>query len=171
MKDCLDVINTRSSIRRFTDQPLSDELIRQLAEAGLKAPTATNKQEIHISVVRNDNPVQQEIGNDLNPEAAVSFFYNAPVTFYISADESFRWSPVDAGICVENIHLAADALGLGSVILGCMEKVLNGEKKQSYAEKLAFPQGYKYYIAVAVGYPDTEKKQHVINYDRDVTIL
>ncbi|MBQ1826700.1 MAG: nitroreductase [Erysipelotrichaceae bacterium] len=171
MKNFFEVVDNRSSIRKFTDQPLSDELIRQLAEAGLKAPTATNKQEIHISVVRNDNPVQEEIRNDLNPDAPVSFFYNAPVTFYISADESFRWSPVDAGICVENIHLAADALGLGSVILGSMEKVLNGEKKQSYAEKLAFPQGYKYYIAVAIGYPDTEKKQHDINYERDVTVL
>ncbi|MBR0138484.1 MAG: nitroreductase [Erysipelotrichaceae bacterium] len=171
MKDCLEVINTRSSIRKFTEEMLPEETIRQLAEAGLKAPTAANKQELHISIVKRDNPVQEEIRNDLNPDAPVSFFYNAPVTFYISADENFRWSPVDAGICVENIHLAADAMGLGSVILGCMEKVLNGEKKASYAEKLAFPEGYKYYIAIAIGYPDTVKPQHDINYERDVTVL
>lgn len=151
---------------------MEKEVLCTLLEAGLKAPTATNKQEIHITVVSRDNPVQAEIQQDLNPAVAPgTFFYNAPVTMYLSADESFKWSPVDCGIAVENIHLAANALGLGSVILGCMEKVLNGEKKQQYAEKLAFPQGYKYYIAIAVGYPETEKAQHEINVEKDVTIL
>ena len=171
MKECLEVISTRSSIRKYTNQPIPADVCRVLVEAGLKAPTATNRQEIHITVVGKDNPVQAEIQNDLNPAATVSFFYNAPLTFYLSAEEAFRWSRVDAGIAVENIHLAAKALGLGSVILGCMEKVLNGEKKEEYAGKLGFPEGYKFFIAIAVGYPDTEKDQHSINFDRDVTIL
>lgn len=171
MTDCLDVINTRSSIRKYTDQPIPADICRILVEAGLKAPTATNKQEIHITVVGKDNPVQAEIQNDLNPNAAVSFFYNAPLTLYLSADESFRWSPIDAGIAVENIHLAAKALGLGSVILGCMGRTLNGEKKAEYAEKLCIPEGYQFYVAIAIGYPDTEKVQHAINFDRDVTVI
>ena len=171
MKDCLEVINTRSSIRRYTDQPIEAEVCRTLVEAGLKAPTATNKQEIHITVVGRDNPVQAEIQKDLNPDATVSFFYNAPLTFYLSADENFRWSPIDAGIAVENIHLAAKALGLGSVILGCMERTLNGEKKAEYAEKLCIPAGYKFFVAIAVGYPDTEKVPHTINFDKDVSVI
>ncbi len=171
MKECLEVINTRSSIRKYTDQAISPEVCRTLVEAGLKAPTATNKQEIHITVVGKDNPVQCEIQNDLNPEATVSFFYNAPLTFYLSADENFRWSPVDAGIAVENIHLAAKALGLGSVILGCMERTRNGEKKTEYAEKLFIPEGYKFFVAIAVGYPDTEKVPHAINFDKDVSVI
>ncbi len=171
MKDCLEVINTRSSIRKYTDQPVPEDVCRCLVEAGLKAPTAANKQEIHITVVGKDNPVQAEIQKDLNPDAQVSFYYDAPLTFYLSADENFKWSGVDAGIAVENMHLAAKALGLGSVILGCMERVLNGEKKAEYAEKLAFPEGYKYFVAISVGYADTEKEPHPINFERDVTVL
>ena len=171
MKDCLEVINTRSSIRRYKDQPIEEEVCRTLVEAGLKAPTATNRQEIHITVVGKDNPVQAEIQHDLNPNAAVSFFYDAPLTFYLSAEEDFRWSPIDAGIVVENIHLAASALGLGSVILGCMERILNGEKKAEYAEKLCIPEGYKFFVAIAVGYPDTEKVPHTISFDKDVSVI
>ena len=165
-----DVMENRSSIRKYTDEPLTQEEIRCIAEAGLKAPTATNKQEIHISVIHKDDPVQAKIQKDLNPEASVSFYYDAPVTFYLSAMDEFGWSDIDAGIAVENMHLAAKALGLGSVILGCMKKVVNGKKKEEYDELLCIPKGYSYRIAIAVGHADIEKVPHIIDYDRDVTI-
>ncbi len=171
MSKVLDIINTRSSIRKYTDQPVPEDICRCLVEAGLKAPTAANKREIHISVVGKDHPVQAEIQKDLNPDAKVTFFYDAPVTLYLSADESFKWSPLDAGIAVENIHLLAADLGLGSVIIGIVDGVLNGEKKAEYAAKLGFPEGYKYEIAIAFGYPDTTKEPHAIDFDKDVTIL
>ena len=131
-----DVMENRSSIRKYTDEPLTQEEIRCIAEAGLKAPTATNKQEIHITVIHKDDPVQAKIQKDLNPEASVNFYYDAPVTFYLSAMDEFGWSDIDAGIAVENMHLAAKALGLGSVILGCMKKVVNGKKKEEYGRKM-----------------------------------
>ncbi len=171
MNDFLKVIDTRNSVRKYSDKPLPEDVCRTLLEAGLKAPTAANKQEIHFTVVGRDNPVQAEIQKDLNPDANVSFYYDAPVTIYLSADESFHWSACDAGIAVENIHLAAEALGLGSVILGCMERVLNGEKKAEYAKKLAFPEGYKYEVAIAVGYAEATKEPHAFNFERDVTVL
>ena len=167
----MNVVDTRSSIRKYRDKVIPEEVCRKLLEAGLKAPTATNRQELHFTVVKKDDPVQAEIQKDLNPDAAVNFYYDAPLTIYLSGEETFKWSSVDAGIAVENIHLAAADLGLGSVILGCMEKVLNGEKKAEYAKKLAFPEGYCYRIAIAVGYADTEKVPHSIDFDRDVTIL
>ncbi len=169
--ECLKTIDVRSSIRKYSDKDLPEDVVRTLVEAGLKAPTATNRREIHITVVKKDNPVQAEIQNDLNPNAANSFFYNAPVTMYLSAEDAFHWSAVDAGIAVENIHLAATAMGLGSVILGCMRVVVNGDKKEEYAKKLAFPEGYSYKIAIAVGYPETTKIPHEIDYAKDVTIL
>ena len=140
MSDFFKVLENRNSVRKYSDRPLPEDLCRKLVEAGLRAPTAVNKQELHFTVVKNDDPVQAEIQNDLNPDAQTSFFYNAPVTIYISGNESFKWTAVDAGIAVENIHLAAEALGLGSVILGCMKDVLNGEKKEEYARKLDFPE-------------------------------
>ena len=50
-------------------------------------------------------------------------------------------------------------------------KKLSAFLKKEYAEKLAIPEGYKFYIAIAVGYPDTEKQQHSINFDKDVSVI
>ena len=171
MSNTLDIINTRSSIRKYTDKPVPEDLCKILVEAGLKAPTAANKQEIHISVTTGKNPVQQEIQNDLKPGAEVNFYYDAPLIFYLSGADDFKWSDVDAGIAVENIHLAAAELGLGSVILGCMRDILTGEKKAYYNEKLAIPEGYTYRIAIAIGYPDTEKPQHNYDFEKNVSIV
>ena len=171
MSDFLNVIDNRNSVRSYSDKPLPEDVCRTLVEAGLKAPTAANKQEIHFTVVGKDDPVQAEIQKDLNPDAQNTFYYNAPVTIYLSGDESFKWSPVDAGIAVENIHLAAQALGLGSVILGCMERVLNGEKKEEYCKKLAFPEGYCYQVAIAVGYPEATKEPHTFDFEKNVSVI
>ena len=171
MSDFLNVIERRNSVRKYQDKDLSEEQIRTLVEAGLRAPTAANKQEIHFTVVKKDNAAQAELANDHMPGAAVPFYFNAPVVIYLSADESFSWSGVDAGIAVENIHLAAEAMGLGSVILGCVRDILNGEKKAYYAEKFAFPDGYKFEVAIAVGYAEAVKEQHTFEYDRDVSIV
>ena len=171
MSTVLDIITSRSSIRKYTDQPIPQDICRTIIEAGLKAPTAANRQEIHITVTAGSDPVNQEIQNDMNPNAPVNFYYNAPVVFYLSGPDAFKWSAVDAGIAVQNMHLAAADLGLGSVILGCMEATLNGEKKAEYAKKLAFPEGHSYLIALAVGYPDTTKEPHTFDFEKNVTIL
>ena len=82
MSNVMDIINSRSSIRKYTDEPVSEELCRKLIEAGLKAPTAANKQEIHFTVTKGTDPVQKEIQNDLNPDANVTFHYDAPLVIY-----------------------------------------------------------------------------------------
>ena len=171
MSEFFEVLNSRCSVRKYSDKPVEEELCKCLVEAGLKAPTAANKQEVHITVVGRNNPVQAEIQKDLNPDAPVTFYYNAPLTFYLSAPEAFKWSACDAGIAVENIHLAAQALGLGSVILGCMEGVLNGEKKAEYAQKLCFPEGYKYQVAIAIGYAEATKTPHAFDFEKNVSII
>ncbi len=171
MGNFMKVIDERNSVRKYSDKAVPADVCRALVEAGLKAPTTANKQEIHITVVGKDDPVQKEIQNDLNPNAENSFFYNAPVTLYLSGKEDFKWSPVDAGIAVENIHLAAQAMGLGSVILGCMEAVLNGEKKGEYAKKLSLTQGYKYQVAISFGYGEATKQPPAFDFASPVSIL
>ena len=107
MSNTLDVINTRSSIRAFKAEMIDENLCRTLVEAGLKAPTATNRQEIHITVTTNDNPVNDKIQKDLNPNAEKSFYYHAPLVFYLSGEDGFGWTAIDAGIAVENLNVIA----------------------------------------------------------------
>lgn len=160
MTKVLDIITKRSSIRAYKEDGLSNEIISTLVDAALKAPTARNEQELHISVVNNGHPVLKELQQDLNPNATVSWYYNAPVVLFISGKDDFKWSAVDAGIAVENVHLAATSLDLGSVILGCIDGVMHGEKQAHYQEILDIPEGYSFYVGIAVGKANTTKEPH-----------
>ena len=175
MSEVLNAIRDRFSTRGYKPDKLSEEILDKLIEAGLQAPTAANRQEVHFSVIDGDNPVLQEIEDEknrlFNAAPANNFYYNAPTVFILSADSNMYWSPLDAGIAVENIALAAEALGLGSLIIGCVKDALRGEKAPEFAAKLGFPEGYQYEVALAVGYKDFTKEPHTYDRAKNVTIV
>jgi nitroreductase len=78
---------------------------------------------------------------------------------------------VDAGIAVENMALAAECLGLGSVIIGCIYDAMHGEAQEYFSKKLQFPEGYSFQIALAVGHKTDNKTPHEYEFDRQVTVL
>lgn len=176
MNEVLQAIEKRSSTRGYTEEKLTKEELDSLILAGLQAPTAANKQEIHFTVVDGGSPILgelEELKNRLrdikNPPQ--NFYYGAPTVIFLSADESYYWSSLDAGIAVENIALAAEGMGLGSLIIGCVKDALSGEKKAYFADALQFPAGYRYEIAIAVGHRAVTKEPHEFDRDRQVTYL
>ena len=66
MSDVLKAIEARFSTRGYTEEKLTKEEIETIVKAGLQAPTAANKQEIHITVIKKGNPVLDEIENAKN---------------------------------------------------------------------------------------------------------
>lgn len=176
MNSILNAIEMRSSTRGYTDQALTKEELDSLLRAGLQAPTAANKQEIHITVVQGSAPILAEIEAEKNILAGLSalphnFYYEAPVVMILSGDASFRWSDVDAGIAVENIALAAEGLGLGSLIIGCIRDALLGKKKEYFAGALQFPEGYEYKVAVALGRKAVSKEPHKYDLEKQVSFI
>ena len=176
MNDILGSIEKRSSTRGYTAEKLTDAELESLLRAGLQAPTAANKQEIHISVVDGDNPILAEIEAEKNAlmnvqEPRANFYYSAPLVLILSGDSGFPWSALDAGIAVENIALAAEGLGLGSVIIGVIKGAMSGEKKAYFAETLKFPENYEYEIAIAIGHKAKEKEPHTYDMGKNVSYL
>ena len=176
MKEILKTIEMRSSTRGYTEEKLTEEEIEKLIQAGLQAPTAANRQEVHITVVDGKHPLLQQIEEVKNMGAGIqnsphNFYYEAPVVFLLSADREFGWSKVDAGIAVENIALAAEGMGLGSLIIGCIRDALWGEKKAYFAETLKFPEGYEFEIAIAVGHKAVSKEPHEYSREKNVSVL
>lgn len=176
MKDVLKALEERSSTRAYTKEELTKEELDILIRAGLQAPTAANRQEIHITVVPDGSHILEEIEAEKNAEAGVqapphNFYYEAPLVLILSGDAGFPWSPVDAGIAVENIALAAEGLGLGSVIIGCIRAAMSGAKKQYFADALNFPEGYEYEVAIAVGHKAAGKVPHTYDEEKNVSRL
>lgn len=176
MINAIDVIRRRSSTRGYEAAPLTEAELEALLHAGLQAPTATNRQEIHFTVLKGDNPILGEIEEEKNRLRGVvspehNFYYEAPVVIILSMESGFRWNGVDAGIAVENIALAAEALGLGSLIIGCIRDALLGDKREYFSELLRLPENYEFGIAVAVGHKAVEKDPHAYDADARVTYL
>lgn len=172
----LEIIQKRSSARAYsTEMPTKAEL-DAILEAGLQAPTGMNRQEIHFSVVNGDNPILAELdeekrrlrGQEKQPH---NFYYEAPLLIFLSAEDEFKWSKVDAGIAVENMVLAAESLGFGTLIIGCVYDALHGEKREYFSQKLQIPEGYSFQIALAVGHKTDDKMAHEYDFEKQVTIL
>ena len=176
MQDVMTTIEKRSSTRGYTEEPLTETELNALLHAGLQAPTAANKQEIHFTVLKGSDPILKELEEEKNrlrdlQNPPHNFYYEAPTVVILSADSDFRWSTLDAGIAVENMALAAEGLGLGSLIIGCIYDALRGEKKDYFAKALKFPANYRYEIAIAFGRKAMTKEPHTYNADAQITRL
>jgi nitroreductase len=170
----LATMKKRSSARAYSAEAVTEAELETILNAGLMAPTATNRQEIHFSVVNGDNPILGELDKEMRKlrgqeSQPVNFCYNAPVLIILSAEDDFGWSSVDAGITVQNMALAAESLGLGNLIIGCINQALHGEKQKYFSEKLNFPQGYSFKIALAVGHKTDNKTPHEYDFAKQVT--
>ncbi len=168
----LNTILSRSSIRAYQDEKLCEGELEFLKKAALASPTAMNRQEQRFIFVTSDEKrerLEQAIvegviasGNEAFIERMKSrggkVTYNAPLVVIICAKPS-HFAPVDAGIAVENIVLAAGSMGLGSVILG-MPASAFGPGSESVKREFGFPEGFEFMIAVSVGTPAVQKTPH-----------
>lgn len=172
----LEIIEKRSSARAYSDEKLTQAELDAILEAGLQAPTGMNRKEIRFSVVDGNNPILIELdeekrrlrGQEKQPH---NFYYEAPVLIFLSAEDDFKWSKVDAGIAVQNMALAAESLGLGNLIIGCVYDALHGEKKEYFSQAFQIPEGYSFEIALAVGHKTDNKTPHDYSYEEQVKIV
>lgn len=176
MNKVIETIRERSSTRGYTAEPLTEEELDILLQAGLQAPTAANKQELHFTVLPGGHPVLLEVEEEKNRLRNLvspphNFYYEAPTVVIISADSTFKWGTLDAGIAVENMALAAESLGLGNLIIGCILDAMQGEKKGHFSEALKLPPSYEYKIAIAFGHKAVTKEPHTYDAEAQITRL
>lgn len=172
----LEAIGKRSSIRGYESRKLTGEQLEVILQAGLMAPTATNRQELHFTVVGGEEACLKELDAEKNALRGISgmehnFCYEAPTLIIVSGETAFRWSELDAGIAVENMSLAATELGLGSLIIGCVYDAFHGDKKEYFERLFRIPEGYDFKIALAVGYRAVEKEQHTFSAEKQIHFL
>ena len=174
--DVLQAISNRRSHRAYKAEQLPEETLSAILQAGLESPSARNHQPWHFSVVQDKELIQavhdeaaKVIEEGVSPRFAdpnFQIFYYAPTVIFIFGEKDFLWTQVDCGIAVENMALAAEGLGIGSVILGLPAWAFKGEKADELRERLGCPDGYDFVIALAVGYAADSKEPHDLREEK-----
>lgn len=174
--EVLHAISSRRSHRAYKEDQLTEEALSAILRAGLEAPSARNHQPWHFSVVQNKELIQeihdeaaQVMGKGGSPRFAdpdFQIFYYAPTVVFIFGEKNFSWTEVDCGIAVENMALAAEGLGIGSVILGLPAPAFKGQKADELRERLQCPEGYDFVVALALGYATDQKEAHGIREEK-----
>ena len=148
--DFWEVLYGRRSVRRFKPDPVDRDLLDKLTNAALIAPTSCNLQMWDFVVV-DDRAVLEEIG-----QLSIQVL-NAPACVFVSYGRQFSEDSYanvqSAAAAIQNMGLAAHALGLGSfwiTQLGDREKV---------REMLGIPPDRELYAGLAIGYPEVIPKQ------------
>ena len=115
--DALTIIHSRKSVRNFTGQDVSKELLDKIVRAGMAAPTAVNKQPWSFVVV-TDRKTLDSLRDGL-PHAKMLDKAGAAIIVCAIPEKAFEkkveYAVIDSTCASENILLAAEALGLGAV--------------------------------------------------------
>ncbi len=148
--DTLEAIRTRRSIRKFQDRPVPEELIQKVLAAAMSAPSARNAQPWQFIVI-TDRELLTEIPQ-VNPNAPMAAHAAAAILVCgdLSLEKSQGFWPVDCAAAVENLLLAAHALGLGAVWTGIYPRQ---PRIDGFRRLLGLPENIIPHSLVPLGYP------------------
>jgi nitroreductase len=159
--DAMQAMLTRKSVKKYKPQPVEKELIDKIIEAGLNAPSGLNKQSPIIIAVTN-----KEIRNELSrlnagddPFFRADPFYGAPCVLVVLADKSVPTYLYDGSLVMENLMLAAHALGLGACWIHRAKETFNRPQGKEILKKLGIEGEYEGIGNCIVGYADIDPEK------------
>jgi nitroreductase len=149
--DAVEAILNRRSIRNYTPEPISEEVIRDLLEAAMCAPSSKGSKPWHFIVI-NDRKTLNRI--------PLYFPYTymirrASVAIIVCGDESksvhgIYWA-FDCAAASENILIAAQAKGLGAVWCGAY--LAETPQEVDFRAWLGIPENIVPFAIIPLGYP------------------
>ena len=149
----LDLLLTRRSVRAYKPDPVPTALLEEVLRAGTYAPTGGGRQS-PVLVAVTDKAARDEIsrlnaavmGKDTDP------YYGAPVLVLALADPASSTWVEDASCALENMMLAAHALGLGSVWVHREREIFDSEAGKALLRAWGLPETLRGVGSIALGY-------------------
>lgn len=176
--DVFSCIATRHSTRKFKEESVPQELLDKVIEAGRQAPSGKHKNQDHFLVIRKQETMQelaalvrQEFAkmkvtpeNDDNFGGAIraskkgsyNFLYNPAAFIIVANKKDYGNNFADASCAMQNMMLAANAVGLGSCWINQLRWLQSNPVLTAYLQKLGMKEDEAVYASLSLGYPDTQ---------------
>jgi nitroreductase len=119
-RDTIAAIMERRSIRKYEPKPIPEDDLHTIIEAGRHAPSAANRQPWHFIVV-TDPEQRRKVAEACSGQ---SWMAEAAVIIAGVGKPAVNetWYPVDVAIAMQNMILAATALGYGTCWIGAFDQ-------------------------------------------------
>ena len=158
----LDILKKRRSIRQYTGEPISEEALQAVVQAGLLSPSSRGRRPWELIVVQDREMLQKmsecRVGS-------AKMLANAAAAIVVVADsEKSDVCIEDCSIVMSNMHVMADSLGLGSCwIQGRLRMASDQppETTEEYLRKLlGFPETCHLEAMLSLGVPASRPAEH-----------
>lgn len=157
MSDVLERIKSRRSIRKYRPDPVPQELLDQIIEAGLYAASGRGQQNTLIIQV-TDRALRDEIAR-INCEIGgwqegYDPFYGAPAMLIVLAKRDWANRVYDGSLVMGNLMLAAHELGVGSCWIHRAREEFETPWGQKLLQSLGIEEAYEGIGHCALGFPE-----------------
>ena len=152
--EAMDAILSRRSIRKYTEQAVSDEAVEELLKAAMSAPSAGNQQPWQFVVIRERGILDQipkyHPYSAMLKEASVAIL----VCGDLKSEKHKGYWVQDCSAATENLLIAVEAKGLGAVWLGVYPRE---ERVAGIRKLLGLPEHIIPLSLIPVGYKGEQK--------------
>lgn len=154
MADLLSMMQARRSVRKYTGEPVPEEALEKILQAGLLAPSGRAIRPWELIVVR-DGAMLDRMAGSRSHGAGMLAGADTAIVVVGDADKTDVWTE-DCSIVMTQMHLMADVLGVGSCwIQGRLREASDGRTTEAYLrELLGFPENYRLEAILSLGMPD-----------------
>lgn len=116
--DIIEIIKTRRSVRKFTPDPVSEDLVEKILEAGRWAPSGLNNQPWRFAIVRDSERIMEI--SKFTHYGRIVLGAQVLIPVFLATDRIYHREKDIQGIgaCLQNMLLEIHSLGLGAVWLG-----------------------------------------------------
>lgn len=174
MNDVINNMIERHSIRKYKADQIDKDILEQILEAGLYAPSAGNRQSGMIGVCQNPALIkilgkynaasyngrvstatvyiskdQPSIADD---PTIGDGFYGAPTLLTLLGPRNFLYSEADCCVMAQNMMLAAHSLGVGACFIARAKETFSGEEGRQLLRDWEIPTDYAAMVHVTLGY-------------------
>ena len=160
MNETLKTLTERRSCRSYKSDPVPEEILEQILEAGTYAATGMGRQS-PIMIAVTDKKIRDRLSamNAAVMGAASDPFYGAPAVIVVLADRSVGTYLYDGSLVMGNLMNAAHALGIASCWIHRAKEEFESEEGKALLKSLGIEGDYEGIGHCVLGYAaDAEAK-------------
>ena len=158
--DLLEIMKNRRSVRTYTGEPVEEEKLERILQAGLLSASGRAIRPWELIVVREKKALKKMAASRA---AGAKMLEGADCAVVVlgDAEKTDVWTE-DCSIVMANMHLMADSLGVGSCWLqGRLREASDGQTTEAYLrELLEYPENMKLEAVLSLGVPKDHPEAH-----------